>query len=715
LVGGRYRLIEPVGHGRMGRVWRGHDQLLNCEIAVKEVLLPPELLPAEHADLVARTVREARAAARLDHPGVTAIQDVVEHDGTPWIVLRFLPGRSLSAEIAAQGRLSWQRAAEIGAQVADALAYAHAAGVVHGGLNPDNILLGERGVLVADFGLAQVLNTGLTSAGARAATTPYTAPEQLEGGRVGPPADMWALGAALYATVEGTPPFTGPTLSALSAAIRTRPPAPCEHAGPLSGLIEALLSKEPGGRFSAWAVVAALRAHCASPGPVSAGHVGSPASPSAPIVRNQTEAFNPSPATARVPGATDPPAFPPAATGATPLLARRRLLGGIAVVGGALLGWGVVQVLTRGGGASPGPRVSSPPASTGAGTAPAARSSAGPAAGTSPAATKNGPPKAPGTMLWSVQSPGHMSGNVVVNAGVVYSADSTLTGGQNDHNVYAVNASSGQVTWKAVNYAEQYTGPAVGNGLVYFGSDYHTVSALSAATGHGVWQYTAGDVITTAPAVTGQAVYFASADNNVYSLDAATGKLIWQHVAGGGSTVLDVVAGDSYVYEAYGQGTTALSVSDGGAAWSSPGSSIVLAVTGTAVIVGGNGVCSSISAQTGAQQWSRNLSGNVTGMVVSGRVVYVASDAGQVSALSIADGSVGWTYRAGGTVKSGIAVANGVVYFGCEDHRVYAVDASAGHQKWTFKAGGTVESGLAVYQDRVFAGSSDGSLYALQA
>ena len=260
LVGDRYLLVQQVGKGGMGRVWRAYDQTLMRDVAVKEVLLPQDISAGERSNLIARAMREAHAAARLNHPGVVTIHDAVEHDGAPWIVMEFISGRSLGAEIAANGRLPWQRVAEIGEQIADALAYAHAAGVVHRDLKPDNVLLSGRRAIVTDFGIARILDatTQLTSPNTIIGTPQYMAPEQLQGSNADAAMDMWAIGVTLYTAVQGNPPFNGPTIPAVIAAIAGQPAPVPEHGGPLRELLLALLAKDPAQRPDAQTVAREL-------------------------------------------------------------------------------------------------------------------------------------------------------------------------------------------------------------------------------------------------------------------------------------------------------------------------------------------------------------------------------------------------------------------------------------------------------------------------
>ncbi|MFI8101149.1 bifunctional serine/threonine-protein kinase/ABC transporter substrate-binding protein [Streptomyces sp. NPDC086023] len=274
LVAGRYELVERIGQGGMGRVWRGLDRhLFGREVAVKEILFPPGMDDDDRAALVRRFVGEARAAVTLSHPGIITIHDVVEHDGAPVIVMELVRGESLAAAVRAGGRLPVRRVAEIGAAVLDALAEAHAAGIVHRDIKPDNVLLTRDRVVLTDFGIAHLADatTRLSHSGSVIGTPHYMPPEQLEGKRPTPANDLWALGATLYHAVEGHPPFDAEGLHALAVAVFTRPHRPAVHAGPLAPVLDALLTKDPAQRVgaaeAAEMLAAVLRAATSEPAP----------------------------------------------------------------------------------------------------------------------------------------------------------------------------------------------------------------------------------------------------------------------------------------------------------------------------------------------------------------------------------------------------------------------------------------------------------------
>ncbi|MBW8486782.1 serine/threonine-protein kinase [Actinomadura parmotrematis] len=251
LINGRYRLAEPVGRGGMGTVWRGRDEMLHREVAVKLLEVPAGVDAETRGTLAARTVREARTAARLSHPGIITVFDVTEDAGSPVIVMELVRGRSLAETIAREGPLPPHRAARLGLDLVDALREAHAAGVVHRDLKPGNVLLTERRTVITDFGLSTLAgDVRLTQAGTMLGTPAYMAPEQADGRPTGPPTDLWGLGATLYAAVEGRPPYQGTEFVTIVSALLTRPPDPAPHAGALAPVLAALLQREPGARPS---------------------------------------------------------------------------------------------------------------------------------------------------------------------------------------------------------------------------------------------------------------------------------------------------------------------------------------------------------------------------------------------------------------------------------------------------------------------------------
>ncbi|MFI0739605.1 serine/threonine-protein kinase [Streptomyces sp. NPDC021100] len=267
LLAGRYRILERIGRGGMGTVWLAEDELLGRRVAVKRLHVSRGLDEEELATLYERTRREARSAARISHPNVVVVHDVVEDDGLPCIVMEHVPSKTLG-DVLKQGPLTPEEAARIGRGMIAALRAAHAADVLHRDVKPGNVLLGDDGrVVLTDFGIAHLAgNSTLTKTGEMLGSIDYIAPERVRGARPGPASDLWALGATLYEAVEGRTPFQRPTPVETAYAIAVDPLEPPLRAGPLTRLIETLLSRDPDLRPPADLVEQILREPAAEAG-----------------------------------------------------------------------------------------------------------------------------------------------------------------------------------------------------------------------------------------------------------------------------------------------------------------------------------------------------------------------------------------------------------------------------------------------------------------
>ncbi|MGA8208808.1 MAG: serine/threonine-protein kinase, partial [Nocardioidaceae bacterium] len=249
LIGGRYRLDRAIGQGGMGTVWLGRDELLQRPVAVKQV----GLMPGVSATDSARALREARSAAVLSHRNVVTVFDVVEQEATLWLVMEHVPSRSLADLIAEEGPLDPAAVADLGAQVADGLAAAHDAGITHRDVKPGNVLVREDGTAkISDFGIARAAgDPALTQSGLLTGTPSYFSPELARGEGPSHAADVWALGATLYAAVEGRPPYQprANPVAVLHDIATRQPPAPT-RAGFLEPALLRMLDREPESRWT---------------------------------------------------------------------------------------------------------------------------------------------------------------------------------------------------------------------------------------------------------------------------------------------------------------------------------------------------------------------------------------------------------------------------------------------------------------------------------
>ncbi|MFA1547601.1 serine/threonine-protein kinase [Actinomadura chokoriensis] len=262
LIVGRYRLDEEIGRGGMGIVWKAHDESLERQVAMKRLRIPDDLAEEDRDGLKGRFLREARAAARLDHPSIINVHDVIEDDDGPWIVMQHVRGRSLEQIVRTDGPLPVARAAQIGLALLGALDSAHGAGILHRDVKPANILIADDGrVVLTDFGIAAVSNaTTYTRTGGFVGTPVFMAPERFRTGTAGPASDLWSLGATLYMAVEGHPPFQADELEVLIGRLLMGDDPVFVRSGALEPVLRGLLDRDPGKRWDSRHAAQGLKA-----------------------------------------------------------------------------------------------------------------------------------------------------------------------------------------------------------------------------------------------------------------------------------------------------------------------------------------------------------------------------------------------------------------------------------------------------------------------
>ncbi|MFJ6439761.1 serine/threonine-protein kinase [Streptomyces sp. NPDC091649] len=403
LLAGRYRLGEVLGRGGMGTVWRADDETLGRTVAVKELRFPSAIDEDEKRRLITRTLREAKAIARIRNNSAVTVYDVVDEDDRPWIVMELIEGKSLAEAIREDGTLTPRRAAEVGLAILDVLRSAHREGILHRDVKPSNVLIAEDGrVVLTDFGIAQVEgDPSVTSTGMLVGAPSYISPERARGHKPGPPADLWSLGGLLYASVEGCPPYDKGSAIATLTAVMTEPLDPPKNAGPLTDVIYGLLARDPDQRLDDAGARALLN------DVINAPDVPAPA----PADSTQIMALPPAPAadplvkrTPKQPKAPKP-AKQSAGAGESGEGARDRLRGALrsvrnakpsAVVAGAAAGTAAASVSSPAaatGSPSAPPKPPSPPGASGPGTKPRTAAASSPAAVKGAVAAPAGAPK----------------------------------------------------------------------------------------------------------------------------------------------------------------------------------------------------------------------------------------------------------------------------------------------------------------------------------
>ena len=733
----------------MGQVFLGYSpggRAVAVKVIHRELAGDPEFR--------ARFRREAAAASAVSGAYTAPVIAAGPDDDPPWLATVYVPGPSLAEAVHVAGPLPLASVWRLAGGLVEALQAVHACGLVHRDLKPANVLLALDGPRVIDFGISRALEkTAMTSTGMIVGTPSFMSPEQAEGGRVGPPSDVFSLGSVIVFAATGTGPFGhGPQASLLYRVVHSAP-AITEVPGGVRGLVAGCLAKAPADRptlaelqasiaaarvpgdgdalASFWpvAVTGIIRSHQArlttelregSPGPAAAGGSRSPTRAAGDLaglggttaglasgtVTAATVGSGPGLPADQVfgagPGAGGPGTSGPRTTG--PGLTRRRMLVGLAVVTGAGLG-GAGWALSHDsaprrpqGGHHPGPQ------------ARAGRAKARPPAASSTSPSASAAAAGAGRELWSFATGGLVTGLAL--------AGGTVFAGSTDDKVYALRASDGHRRWTFQTRSAVQSKIAAADGRVYAGSNDASVYALRAGDGHPLWTFPAGGAVQSAIVVAGSVVYAASDDETLYALQVSDGTRLWSTSLGAGVTGI-AVTGGTVIASGDDNAVHALRASDGRRLWDFPtgagGATGVAVARGVVYAGSGDGKLYAARATDGRKLWASPAGGAVeSGVAVADGVVYLGSNGNMVLALQAGTGHRAWQASTGGPVNSGITVAGGIVYAGGNDYVVRALRASDGRPVWQFATGGPVASQIAVAGRTAYVGSNDFRVYALQ-
>ena len=682
---GPYRLLGRLGAGGMGQVYLGLSPG-GRHVAVKVVHAEFAASP----DFRVRFRREVAAAQKVSGLFTAPVVDAEVSSAPLWLATAYVPGPSLSEAVNEHGPLPAASVLALAAGLAEGLAGIHAVGVVHRDLKPMNVLLAPDGPRIIDFGISWAAEaTSLTGAGFVVGSAGFMSPEQAAGGDVGKASDIFSLGTVLVFAATGEGPFGTGSSDALLYRVVHNPPDLERVPDEVRPLVERCLAKDPASRPSAADILAEVGAAHPVPGwlpdPVIRPYASDPVPRATGGTADVPAVDDPTMAAAPARGHVPEPGGDP-----TPRRRRRRplILAGITTT---LLVAGVIIGVVLAG--------STPRTVAGAHN---------PASSRSPARAR------PTRRGWTFTTAASVDGTATVAGGIVYIGD-------DNGNIYAIDAATGALRWKLPTGSSVVSRPAVVDGTVYVGSENNDVYALNAATGAVLWKYNTGGSVDSGPAVSDGLVYVGNDNNEVFALDAATGAVRWtqQNVGDNVTTNPAVVGGTVYV-GCDDNSVYALNAATGAIRWQRPTHGQVNsspAVVGGVVFVGSDdGNVYALNATTGAVEWTRPTGGKVdSSPAVAGGVVFIGSDNGKVFALDAATGAVEWSRLTGGAVDSSPVISGGLVFVGSNDSYVYALDAATGAVRWRVNTNGQVNSTPAVSGGMVYIGTDNDAVYALTA